>query len=77
MDDANGIRVAFPAAPALDADDLVALVEDLELEGFHDAPLQAAVDVLLPVRGREIGFLLREHERVDAAVEMGVLCGFG
>lgn len=65
--------MAFATAPALNADDLVALVEDVELEGFHDPPLETAIDILLPVGQFEVRLLLREQEWVDASVQMGIL----
>lgn len=37
------------ALPSLDDDDALALGEDAELEGLGDTPLDAAIDVLLPV----------------------------
>lgn len=69
------VRVSSAPAPALDADDHVALVEDPEFDRLGDAPFQAAVDILLPVHFLEIRFFFGEVEGVDAAVEMRVLNG--
>lgn len=67
--------MAHTTPPALNADDVVAFVEDAEADGLLDAPLETSVDVFLPYRLAEVGLLLWEHERVDAAVEVGILCG--
>jgi hypothetical protein len=71
--DADGVGVAPAALPALDADDVVAFVEDAEADGLLDAPLETAVDVFLPHRLAEVGLLLGEEERIHTAVEVGVL----
>lgn len=65
--------MAFAAAPALNADDVVAFDQDAQLDGLGDTPLEAAVDVFLPVGLLEVGLLLGEEEGVDATVEVGVL----
>lgn len=59
-DHTNGIGMAHPAAPALNTDDVVALVDDSELEAMGDGPLEAAVNILLPDLDVEVGLLLRE-----------------
>ena len=59
--------------PALDTNDGVALVDDPELDGVGETPLEASVDVFLPDLDVEVGFLFGEVEGVDAAVEVGVL----
>jgi len=65
--------VAHTAAPALDADDVVALVDDTELETVVDTPLEAAVNVLLPDLDVEVRLLLGEGEGPDATVQVRVL----
>jgi len=65
--------MAFATAPALDADDVVAFVQNAELDGLGDTPLEAAVDIFLPVGLLPVRLLLGEEEGVDAAVEVGVL----
>ena len=65
--------MAHSAPPALHADDGVALAEHTELDGVHDAPLETAVDVLLPWGLLEVGLLLGEVEGVYTAVQVGVL----
>ena len=68
--------MAHAAAPALDADDGVALVEHAQLDSVHDTPLKTLVDVLLPRHVLEALRLgLGEEEGVDAAVQMGVAGG--
>ncbi len=71
--DANGVGVAHAAAPALHADDGIALGEHAQPDGVGDAPLQALVHVLLPVDLIEVGLLVGEEEGIDAAIEVGVL----
>ena len=65
--------MSHTAAPALDTDDGIAFVQDTELHGIHEAPLESTVNILLPGSGVEIGFGLIKQERVDAAIEMGIL----
>lgn len=65
--------MAHTAAPALDTDDVVTLVDDTELETVVDTPLEAAVDVLLPDLDVEVGLLLGEGEGPDATVQVRVL----
>lgn len=60
-------------APSLHTHDIVALAQDAELDGLGDPPLQATVDVLLPIVPVEIRLGLLEEERVHATVEMGIL----
>ena len=61
------------SSPALHTDHGIALVENTELDGVHDAPLQTTVNVLLPWLGVEVWLLLGEIEGVYAAIQMGVL----
>ena len=65
--------MAHPAAPALNTDNVVALVDDPELETMGDAPLETAVHILLPDLDVEVGFLLGEEEGPDAAVKVRIL----
>ena len=65
--------MAHSSSPALYTNNGVTLAENTKLDGIHDAPLQAAVNILLPWLRVEVWLLLREVEWVDAAVEMGVL----
>lgn len=60
------------AAPALDANDIVALVDDTELEAVVDTPLEAAVHVLLPDLDVEIRLGLREGEGPNPTVQVGI-----
>lgn len=65
--------MAHSAAPALDADNVVALVDDAQLETVGDTPHEAAVDILLPDLDVEVGLLLGESEGPDATVQVGIL----
>ena len=65
--------MAHASPPALHTDDRIALAEHTELDGVHDTPLQAAVNVLLPWLCLEVGLLFGEIEWVDAAVQVRVL----
>lgn len=72
-DDAEGVGVAHSSPPALYTDDGISLVEHTELDGIHNAPLQATVNILLPWLSVKVWLLLGEIERVNAAVQVGVL----
>ena len=65
--------MAHSSSPALHTDDRITLAKNTELDGVHDAPLQTAVNVLLPWLSLEVWLLLGEVEWVDAAVQVGVL----
>ena len=69
----NSVGVALPAAPALDADNVVGLVDDAELETVVDTPLEAAVHVLLPDLDIEVGLRFGECEGPDATVQVRIL----
>ena len=65
--------MAHSAAPALDADNVVALVDDAQLETVGDTPLEATVDILLPDLDVEVRLLLGESEGPDTTVQVGIL----
>jgi hypothetical protein len=65
--------VSHATTPALDTDDVVALVNEAELESVGNTPLEAAVNIFLPDLDVEIGLLLREGEGPDTTIQMGVL----
>ena len=65
--------MTLAAAPALNTDNHVAFLQDAEIDGGFDAPFQTAVDIFLPICFFKVGLLLGKEERVDAAVEMGIL----
>jgi hypothetical protein len=65
--------VSHATPPSLNADDIVALVDDTKFDSVGETPLEAAVDVFLPDLDVEVGLLLGEVEGVDATVEVGVL----
>lgn len=58
--------------PALDDDNGLALGKDAKVDGVAETPLDAAVDILLPVDLGEVGLGLGEKEGVDTTVEMAV-----
>ena len=72
-DDAQRVGVTHATPPSLDTDDSVSFAQDTELDRVHDAPLQTAVDVLLPGGAVEVWLVLGEPEGVHAAIEMRVL----
>lgn len=72
-DNAEGVGVAHTSPPALYTDNGVALAQNAELDSVHDAPLEAAVDILLPRARLEVGLLLGEVEGVHTAVQVRVL----
>jgi hypothetical protein len=74
-DNANGVRVAHATTPSLNTDHTVAFVEDTQLDGLTNTPLQALVDIFLPVRATEIRLWLREVEGIDTTVQMSVSSG--
>lgn len=65
--------MSHATAPALDTDDVVALVDEAELESMRNTPLEAAVNILLPDLDIEVGLLLREGEGPNTTIQMGVL----
>lgn len=76
-DNAQGVGVAHATLPALDDNDGVAGGEGVELESVLDSPLDAAVDVLLPVDLVEVGLGLGEVEGVDTTVQVAESRGGG
>lgn len=60
-------------APALDTDHVVAPAQDAKLDGFANPPLEAAIDILLPIILAEVGLLLWEDEGIDTAIQVGIL----
>lgn len=72
-DHTDGVGVAHTAAPSLDTDNVVTLVDDAELEGVVDTPLETAVNILLPDLDVEVGLLLGEEEGPDTTVQVRVL----
>ena len=70
---AEGVGVTHTTSPALNADNSLAFAENAKLDCVHDAPLETAVNILLP-RGRlEVRLLLGEVEGVHATVQVGIL----
>lgn len=76
-DNAEGVGVAHAALPALDNDDGVANSQGLHLESLGNGPLDAEIDVLLPVDLGEVGLVLGEQEGVDTTVQVSKARGRG
>lgn len=72
---ANGVCIAHTSTPSLNTDDTVTLVEDAQLDGLANAPLETLVNILLPVRAAEIRLRLWEVEGINATIQMGVSSG--
>jgi hypothetical protein len=64
------VSVAHSALPSLHNHDGVTLLEDLERHRLTDTPLDALVDILLPVDLGEVRLALGEQERVDTTVQV-------
>lgn len=69
----NRVRVTLPTAPALHTDHQIILLQNAKIDGILDAPLEAAINILLPVCFVEVGLLLRIEEGVDTSVKVGIL----
>lgn len=65
--------MSHSTSPSLDADDGVALVDNFQLHGVGETPLETAVDVFLPDLDVEVWLLLGEEEWVDPTVKVRVL----
>ena len=72
-DHTDGVGVAHTATPALNADDVIALVDDTEFDTVRNTPLETAVDIFLPALEVEVGLLLGEIEWPDTTVKVGIL----
>ena len=69
-DNTNGIGVSLSSAPALNTDDHISFLENTQIDGFLDTPLESAVDIFLPVRFLKVWLVLWEQEWVYTAVQM-------
>ena len=67
------VGVALPTAPALHTNHQIILLQNAKIDGILDAPLEAAINILLPVCFIEVGLLLRVEEGVDTSVKVGIL----
>ena len=65
--------MTLSTTPPLDTYNVVTLSEDTEFNGTSNAPLQALVDVDLPVGLVEVWLGFAKEEGVDTTVEMRVL----
>jgi hypothetical protein len=72
---ADCVGVALTTAPALNTDDGLALLENTQLDGLADTPLETTVDILLPVGATEVRLGLREMEGIHATVQVRVARG--
>lgn len=70
---ANSVSMPLATSPSLYADDHLALFQDAEVDGLLDTPLQATIDILLPVGFTEVGLLLGKKEWIDTAVQVRIL----
>lgn len=61
-----------PYLPALHNDNGLTLAEDAEVDGVGETPLDATINVLLPVDLAKVGLGLGEEEWVDATIKMGI-----
>lgn len=73
--DTDGVGVALSTAPTLHTNDWLALLEDLEVDGVLNAPLEAVVHILLPRGLVEVRLLLGVVEGVDTTVQVRVSGG--
>lgn len=64
--------MTLAASPALNADNAVTLAQDTKLDGFGNTPLQALVDILLPIDSIEVGLGFREQEWIHSSIEVSV-----
>ena len=71
---ANRVRVTLPTAPALHTNHQIILLQNAKIDGVLDAPLEAAINILLPVCFVEVGLLLRVEEGVDTSVKVNTGC---
>lgn len=69
------VCVTHTTLPSLNNDDSLTLGENVELECLSNTPLDAAINILLPVNLAEIWLLLGEVEWVDATVKVSVAGG--
>ena len=63
----------FTTSPTLNADDLVSLVQYAKLDGILDTPLEASINIKLPILLIEVRLLLRIEKRIDSSVKVRVL----
>lgn len=69
----KSIGVAHTASPSLHTNNSVTTLENSKLHSVGNAPLETAVDILLPRHFIEVWFLFVEGEWVHSTVQMGVL----
>ena len=65
--------MSHATAPTLHTDYSIPMIEDAELDGVHDTPLESVINILLPWHFIEIWLLFREDEGVDATIQVRVL----
>ena len=71
-DDTQSVGVAHAALPALDDNNGLTLGQDTQLHGLCHTPLDAAIDILLPVDLAKVGLGLGEQEGINAPVQVSV-----
>ena len=72
-DHTNGVGMAHTTAPTLDTDNVVALINDTQLNTVRDTPLQTSVNIFLPALKVEVGLSLSEIEGPYTAVKVRIL----
>ena len=60
--------MSHPASPSLHTDHWLALIQNPEFDALLDTPLEAVVDIFLPVGLVEVGLFVGEQEWVDAPI---------
>jgi hypothetical protein len=74
-DDTDGVGVTLTTAPALDTNDRLTLLENTQLDGLADTPLETTVNILLPVGATEVRLRLGKVERIHATIEVRIARG--
>ena len=69
----DSIGVPLAASPALNTHYLIPLVQNAKLDSILDSPLEATINVLLPVCLLEVRFLSWVKEGIHAPIKVRVL----
>ena len=71
LNDTEGVGVTHTTLPALNNDNSLTFLENVEGNGVAESPLDTAINILLPVDLAKVGLGLGEKEGVDTTVKMG------
>lgn len=71
LNDTEGVGVTHTTLPALNNDNGLTLLENVEGNGVAETPLDATINILLPVDLAKVGLGLGEKEGVNTTVKMG------